>query len=142
MGHSRLPCRRYTLGRVCPLHWLRCRMWKSLAVMRRRHFSPSDPDFDRIHPPYEQWGALVSVGCLWVWTRLAMPRKHPSRWAGTVALVLIVNEALLGAFLVLLGHVAQDKSIARVISLSLHSVNTMLLLCYRYHCVLDGEAVI
>ena len=71
-----------------------------------------------------------------------MPRKHPSRWAGTVALVLIVNEALLGAFLVHLGHVAQDKSIARVISLSLHSVNTMLLLCYRYHCVLDGEAVI
>jgi heme A synthase len=43
-------------------------------------------------------------------------------------LLLIVNEALLGAFLVLFGHVAQDKSIARVVSLSLHSVNTMLLL--------------
>jgi len=72
--------------------------------------------------------ALVSVACLWVWTRLAMPRRHPSRWAGTVALLLIVNEALLGAFLVLFEHVAQDKSIARAISLSLHSVNTMLLL--------------
>lgn len=72
--------------------------------------------------------ALVSVVCLWVWTRLAMPRKHPSRWAGTVALLLIVNEALLEAFLVLFGHVTQDKSIARVVSLSLHSVNTMLLL--------------
>ncbi len=72
--------------------------------------------------------ALVSVVCLWVWTRLAMPRKHPSRWAGTVAVLLIVNEALLGAFLVLFEHVAQDKSIARVVSLSLHSVNTMLLL--------------
>jgi heme a synthase len=71
--------------------------------------------------------ALVSVVCLWVWTRLAMPRNHPSRWAGTLALLLIVNEALLGAFLVLFEHVAQDKSIARVVSLSLHSVNTMLL---------------
>ena len=72
--------------------------------------------------------ALVSVVCLWIWTRLAMPRRHPSRWAGAVALLLIVNEALLGAFLVLFEHVAQDKSIARVVSLSLHSVNTMLLL--------------
>jgi heme A synthase len=40
----------------------------------------------------------------------------------------MVNEALLGAFLVLFEHVAQDKSLARVVSLSLHSVNTMLLL--------------
>jgi cytochrome c oxidase assembly protein subunit 15 len=72
--------------------------------------------------------ALVSVACLWLWTRLAMPRKHPSRYAGTVALLLMINEALLGAFLVLFEHVAQDKSIARTISLSLHSVNTMLLL--------------
>jgi heme a synthase len=72
--------------------------------------------------------ALVSMACLWVWTRLAMPRKHPSRWAGTVALLLIVNEILLGAFLVLFKHVAQDKSIGRAVSLPLHSVNTMLLL--------------
>ena len=49
---------------------------------------------------------MVSVACLWVWTRLKMARKHPSRWAGTVALLLMVNEALLGAFLVLFEHVA------------------------------------
>jgi heme a synthase len=72
--------------------------------------------------------ALVSVACLWVWTRLSMPRRHPSRYAGTVALLLMINEALLGAFLVLFEHVAQDKSMAHTISLSLHSVNTMLLL--------------
>jgi len=40
----------------------------------------------------------------------------------------MINEALLGAFLVLFEHVAQDKSMAHTISLSLHSVNTMLLL--------------
>jgi heme a synthase len=72
--------------------------------------------------------ALVSVACLWMWTRLAMPRRHPSRYAGTVALLLMINEALLGAFLVLFEHVAKDKSMAHTISLSLHSVNTMLLL--------------
>ncbi len=72
--------------------------------------------------------ALVSVLCLWLWTRLKMPHKHPSRYAAAAALFLIVNEALLGAFLVLFEHVAQDKSLAHTVSLSLHSVNTMLLL--------------
>jgi heme a synthase len=72
--------------------------------------------------------ALVSVLCLWFWTRLKMPQKHPSRYAAAAALLLIVNEALLGAFLVLFEHVAQDKSLAHTVSLSLHSMNTLLLL--------------
>jgi heme a synthase len=72
--------------------------------------------------------ALVSVLCLWFWTRLKMPTKHPSRYAAAAALLLIVNEAFLGAFLVLFEHVAQDKSLAHTVSLSLHSMNTMLLL--------------
>jgi heme A synthase len=42
--------------------------------------------------------------------------------------LLIFTEALLGASLVLFEHVAQDNSIARTVSLSLHSANTMLLL--------------
>jgi heme A synthase len=127
MGHSRLPCRRYTLGRVCPLHWLRCRMWKSLAVVRRRHFSPSDPDFDRIHPPYEQWGGLGKRGVLVGLDATRNATEAPFSLGRNCRIVLIVKEALLGAFLVLFGHLAQDKSIARVVSLSLHSVNTMLL---------------
>lgn len=40
----------------------------------------------------------------------------------------MINEALLGASLVLWQHVAQDKSWARTVSLALHSANTMLLL--------------
>jgi hypothetical protein len=64
MGHSHLQCHRYTLGRVCPVHRFRCWMWKSLAVMRRRHFSPADPDSDRIHPPYQQWGGVSERGVL------------------------------------------------------------------------------
>lgn len=70
---------------------------------------------------------LLSVLCLWVWTRLRMPGKHPSRYAAAVAACLVVNEAFLGALLVVFEHVAQDKSIARSVWLSLHSVNTMLL---------------
>jgi heme A synthase len=71
---------------------------------------------------------LLSVLCLWGWTRLRMPGKHPSRYTAAIAAFLVVNEALLGALLVVFEHVAQDKSIARSVWLSLHSVNTMLLL--------------
>lgn len=72
--------------------------------------------------------ALLAVMCLWIWTRLALPRRHPARYAGTAAALLIFTEAILGASLVLFEHVAQDNSIARTVSLSLHSANTMLLL--------------
>src|ERR1035437_4905649 len=86
--------------------------------------------------------ALLTVVCLWIWTHLAMPRKHPARYAGTAAVLLIINEALLGASLVLFQHVAQDKSIARAVSLSLHSANTMLLLvllCYKCGAPQKGQ---
>jgi heme a synthase len=72
--------------------------------------------------------ALLSVLCLWLWTRLAMPRRHPARYTAFAGALLVLNEALLGASLVLLGHVAGDASVARAIWLSLHSTNTMFLL--------------
>jgi heme A synthase len=49
------------------------------------------------------------------------------RWAGW-ALVFILTEALLGASLVLLGHVAHNESVGRVYSLATHLINTFLLL--------------
>jgi cytochrome c oxidase assembly protein subunit 15 len=42
--------------------------------------------------------------------------------------VLTLNEALLGALLVLLGHTAQDTSPSRAVYLGLHLTNTLLLL--------------
>jgi cytochrome c oxidase assembly protein subunit 15 len=42
--------------------------------------------------------------------------------------VLTLNEALLGALLVLLGHTATDRSPSRAVYLALHLTNTLLLL--------------
>jgi heme A synthase len=42
--------------------------------------------------------------------------------------VFILTEALLGASLVLLGHVARNESVGRVYSLATHLINTFLLL--------------
>jgi len=52
--------------------------------------------------------------------RKLFPRRHLARSAATLAFVLMVTEALLGAVLVLYGWVDQSTANARVISLSAH----------------------
>ena len=71
---------------------------------------------------------LVCVLALFFWTFAATPRRHFARAWAVAVLVLTLNEALLGALLVLLGHTAQDRSPARAIYLALHLTNTLLLL--------------
>jgi len=72
--------------------------------------------------------ALVLVVAMSVWARRAFVPGHAARrWAGW-ALVFILTEALLGASLVLLGHVARNESVGRVYSLATHLINTFLLL--------------
>jgi heme A synthase len=72
--------------------------------------------------------ALLFVVAMFVWARRAFAPGHaPRRWAGW-ALVFILTEALLGASLVLLGHVARNESVGRVYSLATHLINTFLLL--------------
>ncbi len=71
--------------------------------------------------------AILVIGlCIACWMQL--PKKHPARIASLVAALLMFSEALLGAVLVKFELVAQDRSIARAISLPIHSTNTMLLL--------------
>lgn len=72
--------------------------------------------------------ALVMVACLVVWCWRVTSRGDWRRYSAALAAVLVINEALLGAGLVLLKHVAQDKSAARVFYLCLHFGNTLLLL--------------
>ncbi len=72
--------------------------------------------------------ALVGVVVLMVWAYRAFPRRHPARTGATLAVAFMLTEALLGAALVLLEHVAQNKSAGRGISISLHLVNTLTLL--------------
>jgi heme A synthase len=72
--------------------------------------------------------ALVSVVILLVLAWRTFPRRHPARTGALLAVVFILTEALLGAALVLLEHVAQNKSAGRGVSISLHLINTLTLL--------------
>jgi cytochrome c oxidase assembly protein subunit 15 len=72
--------------------------------------------------------ALLAIAGLVYWTFRATPRRHIARMASVFALVLTLNEALLGALLVLLGKVAHDQSASRGVYLALHLTNTLLML--------------
>lgn len=72
--------------------------------------------------------ALVLVAVL-VWRALrSRPSGDPVRLAAIASGVLIVNEALIGAALVLFEWVAEDESVGRLVSIVVHLVNTFLLL--------------
>lgn len=72
--------------------------------------------------------ALLMIVSLVAWCWRATRKGNWARYSATFAAAFLMNEALLGAGLVLLGHVAQDQSAARVFFLCLHSGNTLLLL--------------
>jgi heme A synthase len=72
--------------------------------------------------------ALVLVAILVVWAVRTRQKGDPVRWMAIASGILIVNEALIGAMLVLFEWVAEDESVGRVISVVLHLVNTFLLL--------------
>jgi heme A synthase len=72
--------------------------------------------------------ALIMVGVLVIWAWRATTRRDWARYSAILSAVFLANEALLGAALVLLGHVAQDRSSARILFLCLHFGNTLLLL--------------
>jgi heme A synthase len=72
--------------------------------------------------------ALIGVVALLVWVFRRFPRPHQVRKAATATLVFIVLEALIGALLVKFELVAENKSVARAVYLSVHLVNTFLLL--------------
>lgn len=72
--------------------------------------------------------ALLMVAGLVIWCWRVTSRRDWGRYSAILAAVFLANEALLGAALVLLDHVAQDKSAGRVLFLCLHLGNTLLLL--------------
>jgi cytochrome c oxidase assembly protein subunit 15 len=72
--------------------------------------------------------AVVMVSCLLVWCWRKTSKSDWARYSSLGAILLLFSEALLGAFLVVFQHVAQDKSPVRILLLSMHFGNTMLLL--------------
>lgn len=72
-------------------------------------------------------GSTFVVLALLVWTFRATPKRAAARWFAVASAVLLLNEALLGALLVKLGYVTGNQSIGRMVMLSIHLSNTLLL---------------
>ena len=72
--------------------------------------------------------ALIAVIALAVWSVYRFPRGHRVRRAANLSVLFLIVEALLGAGLVLFQYVEHNASVGRAFSLSLHFVNTQLLL--------------
>lgn len=62
-----------------------------------------------------------------VWARRLFPKGHLVRLGAGLSMLFMITEAAVGAGLVLFELVAQDASIARGFSISVHLVNTFLL---------------
>jgi heme a synthase len=73
-------------------------------------------------------GATFAVIGLLVWTFRATVKGQAARVMAVASMVLLLNEALLGALLVKLGYVTGNQSTGRVVMLSIHLSNTLLLL--------------
>jgi heme A synthase len=73
---------------------------------------------------------LALVAVLVVWGFRVFPPRHPARLGAALSGVFLVTEALLGAALVLLEHVARNASANRAWSLSMHLINTLTLLAF------------
>ena len=70
--------------------------------------------------------AFILVLVVWAWRSSA--QGHPIRRTSAFALVFILTEALIGAWLVLSQLVTNNASIDRTVALSLHLINTFFLL--------------
>ena len=73
-------------------------------------------------------GSVYAMIALLVWTFRATVKGQAARVFVLVSTALLVNEAFLGALLVKLGYVTGNQSLGRVIVLSVHLSNTLLLL--------------
>ncbi len=71
---------------------------------------------------------LIGVLIMVVWTFRSTFRGAWARVTASIATVLTINEAFLGAMLVKLGYVDQNASTGRSIFFSLHLSNTLLML--------------
>src|SRR6185503_6073570 len=70
---------------------------------------------------------LVMVLVELVWALAVFPKGHPARRGAVLSTFFMVNEALIGAALVLFEYVAHDKSVGRAVWMSIHLVNTFFL---------------
>lgn len=107
-------------GAGCGNHWPLC---NGVAI-------PQSPRLATViefsHRLTAALSTLAVIGLV-VGSFLIFARRHPARRASVFAVVFTFLEALIGAALVLAQKVAQDQSFARVVYLSVHLINTFLL---------------
>ena len=72
--------------------------------------------------------AFLLVPGLFIWALRVYPKGHTVRLGASLSMVFIITEALVGAALVLFEWVAGNISVARVIVMAVHLINTHLLL--------------
>jgi len=73
-------------------------------------------------------GATVLVLALLIGVLVGTVKEHRARIFAWVAMLLLINEAFLGFLLVHFGYVTTNRSVGRVVVLSIHLSNTLLLL--------------
>jgi cytochrome c oxidase assembly protein subunit 15 len=108
-------------GAGCGNHWPLC----------NGQVIPLSPRVDTIieftHRCMTGGSTLLVIGLL-VWTFRGTVKGQAARVLAVASMVLLLNEAFLGALLVKLGYVTGNQSIGRVFVLSIHLSNTLLLL--------------
>jgi heme A synthase len=108
-------------GAGCGRHWPTC----NGEIVPR---APRVETLIEISHRVSSGAAFVLTAVLLGWAMRAFPRGHRVRRGAGVAMALMVSEAAVGAGLVLFELVAHDASMKRAFSVSVHLVNTFLLL--------------
>jgi cytochrome c oxidase assembly protein subunit 15 len=108
-------------GAGCGNHWPLC----------NGQVIPLSPRIDTIieftHRCMTGGSTFLVIGLL-VWTFRGTVKGQAARVVAIASMVLLLNEAFLGALLVKLGYVTGNQSMGRVVVLSIHLSNTLLLL--------------
>jgi heme a synthase len=108
-------------GAGCGNHWPLC----------NGQVIPLSPRLDTIieftHRCMTGGSTFLVLGLL-VWTFRGTVKGQAARVLAVASMVLLLNEAFLGALLVKLGYVTGNQSVGRVVVLSIHLSNTLLLL--------------
>jgi heme A synthase len=108
-------------GAGCGNHWPLCD-----GVMVPR--APKVATLIELSHRLSSGGALILSVVLFAWALRSHPKGHPVRSGAAAAMGFMFAEALIGAALVLFKLVEHDASVLRALSVSLHLVNTFLLL--------------
>lgn len=108
-------------GAGCGSHWPTC---NGEVIPRLK--TGIDTIIEFTHRATSGFAFLVTLLQL-VWAFRAFPKRHAIRYGASLSMFFMVTEALVGAGLVLFEMVAHNTSIARAYWISVHLINTFLL---------------